>query len=273
MIGTASAFEGFCGSQVATVGPQLRVTARLARHLHFSEERQMATRSIWTRGVMGLLLLAAANQAGAQDAGFVPPVPRDQASPAETPRRSNSRSTAEAPRVPQAAGDKTAFFGWGCGLGFNCNLGCAPCRPGCRPVYGPACPPVYGPQPCSYPAPQPYGYPVGGGNCVPGYGGCPQPGGFYSGPVLPPAISQPIIGTPAPVGYYGQPGYYNPQPYAPAGYGYQQPGYYGPAGYPVFGQSPERSERMERGDREGSSARTRAVSRLRSEESGNPFAD
>ena len=103
--------------------------------------------------------------------------------------------------------------------------------------------------------------------------GVPSLGGYYSGPVLPPAISQPIIGTPAPVGYYGQPGYYGGQPYAPAGYGYQQPGYYGPSGYPVYGQSPERGERSERLGRDSTQARTRAVSRLRADESGNPFAD
>ena len=279
-IGTRAASHSFHGSQIATVGPRMRVTARLARHLLFNEERQMATRWMWTRGLAGLLLGASASVALAQDNGFAPPVSKGtspQASPdapaGEVDRKGDPGWGGKSASAGQSAtADKTAFFGWGCGLGFNCGLGCAPCRPACRPAYGPACPPVYAPQPCSYPA-QPYGYPVGGGNCQPGYGGCPQPGGYYSGPVLPPAISQPIIGTPAPVGYYGQPGYYGGQPYAPAGYGYQQPGYYGPAGYPVYGQSPERGERSERLGRDSTQARTRAVSRLRADESGNPFAD
>ena len=149
----------------------------------------MATRWMWTRGLAGLLLGASASVALAQDNGFAPPVSKGtspQASPdapaGEVDRKGDSGwGGKSASAGPSATADKTAFFGWGCGLGFNCGLGCAPCRPACRPVYGPACPPVYAPQPCSYPA-QPYGYPVGGGNCQPGYGGCPQPGGVLLGP-------------------------------------------------------------------------------------------
>jgi len=48
--------------------------ARLARHLLFNEERQMATRWMWTRGLAGLLLGASASVALAQDNGFAPPV-------------------------------------------------------------------------------------------------------------------------------------------------------------------------------------------------------
>ncbi|MFM8285108.1 MAG: hypothetical protein ACKOGA_00085, partial [Planctomycetaceae bacterium] len=154
----------------------------------------MATRWMWTRGLAGLFLGASASVALAQQDGFAPPVPRGSVPEprAQTPASPDGREPApgisgkSASAGTSATADKTAFFGWGCGLGFNCGLGCAPCRPACRPAYGPACPPVYAPQPCSYPA-QPYGYPVRCGNCLPGYGGCPQPGGYYSGPVLPPA--------------------------------------------------------------------------------------
>ena len=164
-----------------------------------------------------------------------------------------------------ASGEKTAFFG--CGWGF----GCAPCRPVCRPACPPVgygCPspyPAYG-APCGYGA----GYGVGyGGGCAPA-GGCypvapPAPaGGFYSGPVIPPAISSPVIGTPA--GYYGGAGGYYPG-YGASGYG--GPGYGAPAyGYPVYGDSRSSND----SDRE-LSGKTRAVSRLLQDSTRNPFAD
>jgi len=169
------------------------------------------------------------------------------------------------------AGEKTAFFGWG--------FGCAPCRPVCRPACPPVsygCPspyPAYG-APCGYGGGYGGGYGVGyggayGGGCAP-VGGCypvapPAPaGGFYSGPVLPPAISSPVIGTPA--GYYGGAGGYYPG-YGASGYG--APGYGAPAyGYPVYGDSRSSND----SDRD-MSGKTRAVSRLMQDNARNPFAD
>lgn len=168
-----------------------------------------------------------------------------------------------------AQGEKTAFFG--CGWGF----GCYPCRPACRP----ACPPVsYG---CPSPYPAPVGYYGGGygGGCAP-VGGCYPPpapaGGFYSGPVLPPAISSPVIG--APVGYYGG-GYGGGYPgYGSAGYGapgYGASGYGAPGyGYPVYGEARSSNETQapSQWDRE-QTGKTRAVSRLLQDGPRNPFAD
>jgi len=164
------------------------------------------------------------------------------------------------PGETAADGEKTAFFG--CGWGF----GCGPCRPACRPVCGPVgygCPSPY-PTPCNYGP----GY---GGGCAP-VGGCYPPpapaGGFYSGPVLPPAISSPVIGAPA--GYYGggyYPGY-GAQGYGAPGYGV--PGY----GYPVYGEARPSTESKANSqfDRE-MTGKTRAVSRLQQDHPRNPFAD
>lgn len=181
--------------------------------------------------------------------------------------QSVSQSVAVAGEAPNStgkvagtsAGEKTAFFGWGCPLGCNsgCNA-CTPCRPACYPR--PACAPVnYGCQPVYGPAYGGYGLgaPCGGsfgcgacGTCGP-VGGC-QPvggcgpvgvGGYYSGPV---------IGTPSVGGsYYGRPAYY--------GTGY---------GYPVYGQSSD--------DQSTPRTRTAPVSRSRTlvhDVRGNPFAE
>jgi hypothetical protein len=86
--------------------------------------------------------------------------------------------------------------------------------------------------------------------------------------VLPPAISSPVIGTPA--GYYGggyYPGY-GAQGYGAPGYGV--PGY----GYPVYGdaRSSNESKAPSQFDRE-MIGKTRAVSRLQQDNPRNPFAE
>ncbi len=257
----------------------------------------MATHSLWTKFLtVGFVCLTGAWAVA--DDGFLPPVQRSQRTQAT--RKIEAAVPRDAVRthdsLPSAAsGEKTAFFGWG--------FGCAPCRPVCRPVCAPVyspvnygCPPAYGCPPSYGCSPAYGGYggacsPVGyggyGGSCAPvaGYGGACSPvggygtpyapvgaygncppvgaGGYYSGPVIPPAISQPIMGTPAVGGYYGNPGSYGGQP------GYYGQGYGAPAyGYPVYGESNTQPERSR-----ATSSPTRAVSKLTGDNPRNPFAD